>query len=141
MSSRIIDTIKKMKNVRKELAEATRHEQSLFVAPLSDVSLIPHIVDLFCKYGNVGRGMEVEKRKVLIFIVILLYSPRKIFGKNMSDNVNRMLSKILNVKRSVISDNSSGLLVEFEHYEDFRNDVSEVYDEIVKQLLDEGVMS
>lgn len=149
----IRNTISTIRKARKELQGAYERFETVSAPILRDMSLIPTIYEWFCELtsenGGVtnrqmyglssevikGEALAVERRKQFIFIVLFLYSPKRLFPDKMPSGLRRAISESLGIKcSSVISDNANDVLSRYDIYKVWAKDVESVLEKILDRL-------
>ncbi len=137
-----IEAIDKIKHIKKIVLKKER----TFSKPLiRDLAIIPEIYQIFTdglqKMGLTPNTKDVMQRKKFIFIILYLFSPTVLVGEKMKNGLRNAISNAVQVKsKSVISDNCSNLTFLYNRYEEFREDVKQLFCIVIEGLKDKGLI-
>lgn len=129
-----IQRIERIVKLRDMKAKISREERCASSPILSDFSLIDGIYDIFKSHTTIARSV-VMTRKEFIFIVVYLYSPSVLAGGKMGNGLREKIGDVLGIYgKSVISDNVSGLMVTYNIYKYFRDDIDAIFPDVMNWL-------
>jgi len=137
----ITETIRRIKKAREEFLRASAHEREISSPLLTDWSHVAKIYELFCRAAGVVGCMTVIQRKMFVFIIQYLYAPKSLIGAIMPKGLRMEIVKVTKIKaKTVISRCATSTLSEYKIYTQFRNDVNRIFEEIVSELSELGVL-
>ena len=137
----ITETIRRIKKAREEFLRASLHEREVSSPLLTDWSHVAKIYELFCKSAEVVGNMTVIQRKMFVFIIQYLYAPKSLVGAIMPKGLRMEIVKVTRIKaKTVISRCATSTLSEYKIYTQFRNDVNRIFEEIVSELCNLGIL-
>lgn len=118
-----------LKSLRGQHSEIENLIKELSRPVISDLSLLPQIYDIYTDYmREQNRGDDVRtvsNRKKFLMAVLYLYSPASLVGERMHRGLRKKISEVFGLATSSpISDNSVGLIIQYNAYSDFRTDVN-----------------
>lgn len=132
-----LENIFTLKEERQQLKDK---ERKLLSPHYTDVNLIPKIYDLYLKILDERacppRHDSINTRKKFIFIVLLLFSPRKFAGYVIQSSVAQKLSEVLKCSKAAISHQCDGIVFLYQHYKDLRNEVNDIIEKITSTIKD-----
>lgn len=99
---------------------------------LTDLSLIKTI------YENHFRsaGNDRNNRLSFVFVILLLYDPSFFAKGRIKRGLRKEIAKCLSVNaETVVSNYSAFLLWEYEHYTDFKQNVTNIYNNVYAELI------
>jgi len=136
MISEKINLIKEIEQLQELIAIK---EQQLNIPFLTDFNQIPVIYKWFLNISeNLNQPYQVGNvihRKKFLFIILLLYSPGTLIGKPMLRGLRDKLAKTLKLSsRSTISDNCANLIIYYNSFKEYRNDIDLVYQQLFDQI-------
>ena len=111
------------------------NNMDVFSEPLyTDMSKIDAMYEAFqsiyCK-----SKMTVNDRKKFLFVIILLYCPKKLAGKKMKSGLRDKIANILHMRQhSTLSNNVKDLVKEYDSDPNFKKDVSKAYNFITQNI-------
>ena len=132
LKSTIVSGVKELSRIYNNMDELERKED-VFSEPLyTDMSKIDAMYEAFqsiyCK-----PKMTVNDRKKFLFVIILLYCPKKLAGKKMKSGLRDKIANILHMRQhSTLSNNVKDLVKEYDS--NFKKDVSKAYNFITQNI-------
>jgi len=137
-----IGKVAALKKLREKVIELSDVMEELGEPILDDLSLLPRIYEaykrVFSRRGCPDEAMAVRNRKKFLMVVLYLYSPKALAGDRMRMGLRKQVSELFGLTTSTpISDNCSGLIVQYHAYADFRRDVDLIFKEVFDTLPDE----
>lgn len=126
--------VKELSRIYNNMDELERKED-IFSEPLyTDMSKIDAMYEAFqsiyCK-----SKMTVNDRKKFLFVIILLYCPKKLAGKKMKSGLRDKIANILHMRQhSTLSNNVKDLVKEYDSDPNFKKDVSKAYNFITQNI-------
>lgn len=133
--SEVFSSIYELRQIREKKKFLSIKEMELLKPKLTDYTLIPKIKSLYEEYVMHTNGEY--SRKKLIFIILFLFSQASLLGARSKKGVRRELSKIFpEIRPCSISNDISSLQFIFFRYHDFRTDVENAYEYIMKRLTE-----
>lgn len=128
-----IFSIMELMRIREQKSKLSDRETELVQARINDYSLIPRVKDLYFRFlSDTGRKYN---RKILLFVLLFLFSPSVLAGGRLSKGFRRELSKIFpDIRPCVISNDISDLFFQYQHYKDFREEAKASYKSIIEGL-------
>lgn len=134
MCKDIKTTIERIRKARKELQEAVFNEKFVSQPLLSDYSILPDIYSIFCNVIG-KKANTVNGRKIFTFVCLYLYAPRKFFGGRMPKGLRSAIAKATGTRTvTVLSACCPELLILYNNYSDFHEDVDNVYWSVINEL-------
>lgn len=138
--------IERIRRIRKEKSALSEEETKLSVPTLVDRSQMLRvkevIFDILKESGCPVQGSIAQIRRKFVFVVLYLYSPSTLAGGKMPDGLRESIASALGIQaKSSISNDFPDTVFQYEHYTDFRSDVHYIYDRLIEQLRNEGVIS
>lgn len=136
-------SIVELKSIREQKSRLTERENELASPELKDLTLIPQIYEWF-KEILASRDCppnpeSVTQRKKFLFILLFLFTPSTLAGGRLPNGVRAALAEVLpDVSPCVISNNIADILFIYQNYKDFRSDIGEIYDGILKRINARG---
>jgi len=147
-------TIADIKKAREEYLYAAERFRIVSAPVLQDMRLIPTLYEWFCELASKTNGDEtvrqvyglfpdvvsggalpVERRKQFIFVILYLYSPRRVFSGKMPNGLRRAICRTLGIGAStVISDNANDVLSRYNFYKTWARDVDSILEEILNRI-------
>lgn len=134
LKSTIVSGVKELSRIYNNMDELERKED-VFSEPLyTDMSKIDAMYEAFqsiyCK-----SKMTVNDRKKFLFVIILLYCPKKLAGKKMKSGLRDKIANILHMRQhSTLSNNVKDLVKEYDSDPNFKKDVSKAYNFITQNI-------
>ena len=134
LKSTIVSGVKELSRIYNNMDELERKED-IFSEPLyTDMSKIDAMYEAFqsiyCK-----SKMTVNDRKKFLFVIILLYCPKKLAGKKMKSGLRDKIANILHMRQhSTLSNNAKDLVKEYDSDPNFKKDVSKAYNFITQNI-------
>ena len=134
LKSTIVSGVKELSRIYNNMDELERKED-VFSEPLyTDMSKIDAMYEAFqsiyCK-----PKMTVNDRKKFLFVIILLYCPKKLAGKKMKSGLRDKIANILHMRQhSTLSNNVKDLVKEYDSDPNFKKDVSKAYNFITQNI-------
>jgi len=127
----MMECIDEILRLKKERQEADK-KLALFQVPiLSDRSYIPKVLEILKE--NIDSR---NSRYVFLFVILLLYDPGFFVDGRVMYGLRKDIAKCLGVKsESAISNQCSGIIFMYGHYEDFRKDVERAYEAVTSHIL------
>lgn len=105
----MFDEITDLESIHKQKREISEREEKLSTPKLNDLKLIPTIYVWFCEFHDSGhyKNNVVQLRKQFVFIILYLYSPRKLAcqwecGWHLAVALNMFRLKRLRQKRNIV---------------------------------------
>lgn len=126
--------------LRSKVKELSRTIDELGEPLLTDLSLLPCVYDayrrVFERRGRPGDAATVRNRKKFLLVALYLYSPKTLAGERMRrGGLRRAITALFGLTASTpVSDNCSGLVVQYRAYADFRRDVDIIFEEVCRSL-------
>lgn len=132
---KVQEKVCELSDVMKELGEPT----------LEDLTLLPEIYEaykrVYQRRGCPTEAMVVRNRKKFLMVVLYLYSPKALAGDRMRMGLRKKVSELFGLTTSTpISDNCTGLIVQYHAYADFRRDVDLIFQEVLDTLEDKLII-
>lgn len=132
-----------LRTMRNKILELSQIFEELGEPILTDLTLLPTIHEaykrVFARRGCPNDAMLVRNRKKFIMVVLYLYSPKALAGDRMRMGLRKIISDLFGLAtRTPISDNSAGLIIEYNAYADFRRDVDLILKEVFASLPDDS---
>ncbi len=123
----INDFMEKMSGIRKEEERLKREWLSLSTPILYDYGLLPELYRRFldarprvCPSVKAGSTLE---RRIFLFIILFLYSPRTLFGSKMKKGLRPRLAHLYGCDSTLLSYYCRNLAFHYRVYSDFREDI------------------
>ncbi len=137
----ISETIRNIRKAREELREATQKENLLCAPVLTDYSLIPRLYQIFCRLTDDMPAVNLDRRKVFIFIIQYIYAPRTLFGCKMPRGLRRRLAEALGLNAATsVSRWASETMHHYLVYTQFRIEANRIIGGMAEQMKDEGLL-
>lgn len=141
MFSRILE----IKNIRELKAGLSKREAELIQPTLTDINLVGKLYEWY-KEILTTQGSEwkdnILRRKKFIFIVLYLYCPEALAGGRMKYRLREKIAEALSINRNnSISNDLNNIVFSYQVYKDYRQDVDNIYGEIVRRLKMEGYIN
>lgn len=110
-SPTIITRINQILDAKVELDDAVQKFNSVSEPSYDDITLLPELWNMFCRYLKLHRHcanpQSVYERKLFIFLILTIYSPRTLAGGKMKLGLRDELGKLFGLNaRTPISDNA-----------------------------------
>lgn len=134
LKNTIVTGVKELSRIYDNMDDLEKKEE-VFSEPLyTDLSKIDAMYDVFrsvyCK-----SKMTVYDRKKFLFVVVLLYCPKRLAGKKMKNGLREKMAQVLDIKgKTALSDNVKDLVKIYDSDSDFKKDVSRAYKFITKNI-------
>lgn len=134
LKNTIVTGVKELSRIYDNMDDLEKKEE-VFSEPLyTDLSKIDAMYDVFrsvyCK-----SKMTVYDRKKFLFVVVLLYCPKRLAGKKMMNGLREKMAQVLNIKgKTALSDNVKDLVKVYDSDSDFKKDVSRAYKFITRNI-------
>ncbi len=134
LKNTIVTGVKELSRIYDNMDELERKED-VFSEPLyTDLSKIDAMYEAFqsiyCK-----SKMTVNDRKKFLFVIILLYCPKKLAGKKMKSGLRDKIANVLHMREhSTLSNNVKDLVKEYDSDPNFKKDVSKAYNFITQNI-------
>lgn len=127
------ERIETLQSIHIQKEDLERQEELLSRPAVTDVSLIKEYFDEFCKYKNTTLD-DIDERRVFLFVIIYLFTPRTIAGgMRMRNGVRGELSKVIpQASPCVISNNIANIGFLYRNYKWFREEVLDAIEHIAK---------
>lgn len=139
----MFDEIVDLESIHKQKCEISERELKLSAPKLNDLKLIPTIYTWFCEFHNSGhyKNNVVQLRKQFVFIILYLYFPQKLAcGGRMLNGLRDTLSDVIGLSaKTIISNDSNRLIVDYRTYKDFQTSVDQAYTFIMGRLEESNV--
>ena len=137
-----IGKIAALRKLRAKVNELSIVMKELGEPMLYDLTLLPKIhkayESVFIRRGCAEEAKAVRNRKKFLLIALYLYSPEALAGGRMRVGLRKKVSELFGLSTSTpISDNCSGLIVQYRAYADFRRDVDIIFREVLNTIGDE----
>jgi hypothetical protein len=135
-----------MESLQKRKRQILEEEEKLMRPTLTDKSLIGNIYDMFLVYmrelhPKVKDMNNTIQRSKFIFLILFLYSPKKLFGRNMKNGGLRdKIAAVTGCDRTHISHNCKNVLMYYRIYSEFHKDVDWLYGRIVERLKEMNLL-
>lgn len=131
-----IGRINAIKRVKAEIASVRESMNELGAPILTDWALLSDLYKLFNEsFSNRHVYSGVDHRRKFIFVALYLYCPASLAGERMPMGFRKALADTLGLNATTtISDNSTGLIVMYRSYPDFRRDVNLFYEKVMLHL-------
>nr|DAU82730.1 MAG TPA: hypothetical protein [Caudoviricetes sp.] len=141
-----IGKVTALRTLREKVAELSDVMKELGEPILEDLTLLPEIYEaykrVFSRRGRPDEAMSVRNRKKFLMVVLYLYSPKALAGDRMRMGLRKKVSELFGLTTSTpISDNCSGLIVQYRAYADFRRDVDIIFQEVLESLEDKIIVA
>lgn len=141
-----IGKVTALRTLREKVAELSDVMKELGEPILEDLTLLPEIYEaykrVFSRRGRPDEAMSVRNRKKFLMVVLYLYSPKALAGDRMRMGLRKKVSELFGLTTSTpISDNCSGLIVQYRAYADFRRDVDIIFQEVLESLEDNIIVA
>lgn len=137
-------SIIELKSIREQKSRLSEREKELEEPILTDLSLLDKLYEWFKEISynkEQKRDERILQRKKFIFITLCLYSPSTLAGGKMKIGLRNRLCEVLNLnEKSTLSKNLNNLSFHYQMYKYFRQDIDEIYAEIVKRLRIKGLI-
>ena len=104
-------------------------------AKLKNLEMIPAMFDIFSEYLN-KNGIKRNRMTdgEFVFIVLFMYSPKKLFGNNMEKGLRVAIGRTLNRSGICISHLSNEVLFYYSSYKTFHDETVRAYGVICNSL-------
>jgi len=134
MAGTIKDTLDRIRKSHSQLMEAVRNKKLVTEPLLYDLSMLADVYGIFCeKMGE--KAKTTTGRRIFTFLALYLYAPGKFYGGRMPKGLRSSIGRVTGVRAvTVISNNSTELLVFYQNYPDFRMAVENIYQEVMRRL-------
>lgn len=123
IEERLLDRIMKLSEIKERKAVLSREEQSLSEPPMSDLTMIGNIFDMFMDYCD-GVKKQLLFRKMFIFIILYFYSPSALAGSKMRRGLRERIAAVLGCTSSNISHDYKNVSFYYMTYRSFRQHVN-----------------
>jgi len=137
--------ISKREEINKKKEQLAKEEKETADPTLTDFTLIPEIYQEFCRLQllNPDHCLSVGDRKLLLFIILRLYSPLSLLeGRRLLYGLRSHLGDALKIApHSIISNNIKDLNFSYQTFKEFSKKIDELFDAIINYLVDRGMMS
>lgn len=140
-----IGKIEGIYRLQEQAKELNKQIEAMGAAMLTDPDLLTHIFSIYSWfYKRKGREEDmwkVHNRRKFLLITMYLYSPKSLAGAYLPDGIRRKIADLFNLSSSSpISDNRCGLLFSYLNYREFKKEVDELYDEVVRSLKERNLI-
>lgn len=128
--------IKQMESLSTQIGRLNRRLARLAKPRLTDYDLLPYLWSEFVEFSK-SRGNapgQVYERQKFLYVMMMLYCPMALIGRNMYGGLREALSDVIGVTGYVISNNLRDVRFLYANYKDFSADVEYFYDEIIGKL-------
>lgn len=136
--NKYFEKIERLKAIRQEKERLIKEEKDLSTPILTDYKKLPEIYKRFKDILNdrpcPPNINTVLQRKKFLFIVLYLYCPSVLCGDKSPNSIRERLSQLLRVNKTSISHNISDLVFMYQNYKDFKNEVDNVFYQIVDKI-------
>lgn len=130
--------ITRLSEIKEHRAVLDMEEKSLSTPSVTNTDLLPTILEYcreaFTELHPQGGVRSSEERRVYIFILLFLYSPRTLSGGKMSKGLRVKIASALGVESSNLSHYHADIWFRYQIYDDFRNDVNKVFEKVFEKL-------
>lgn len=140
MFSRILE----IKNIRELKTGLSKREAELIHPTLTDINLVGKLYEWYQEILTTGSEWRDNslRRKKFIFIVLYLYCPEALAGGRMKYGLREKIAEVLSISRSnSISNDINNIVFSYQVYKDYRQDVDNIYGEIMGRLKMEGYIN
>ena len=135
---RDFSSILELKSIREQKSKLSEREDELTKPTLTDLDMIGTLYKWFqeiISQKEMFKVGNVTQRKKFIFIILFLYSPSTLAGGKMKNGLRNKLAEVLEINaQTAISDNRNSLVLSYQLYKYFRQDVDWVFTEIMKRV-------
>ena len=141
-----ISNIKEFRELEKEKLKIIKRENELTTPLLTDFSLVKTISRYFWKIMEERKHSLVNsiafQRKMFLFILIYLYSPKYFYNNNMAHGFRKVISELFEYNsESAISNMGRDIVSQYLIYKDLRNDIDDIIRELVSMMKLGGIMN
>lgn len=139
---KVEEFIDRMTRISEEEDKLSSEKARLMKPILYDYVLIPDIYNVFVEEARKLKPClnvsSTDAKRVFLFIILYLYSPRTLFGNKMRKGLRPELKRLFNCDPTVLSYYSRNLSFFYQVYPSFRSNVNILLDAIMKTfVLDE----
>lgn len=129
---KIEEFIERMQCICDEESSLMKEKESLASPKLRDYKLIPELYDFFLGVVDEicpeARETTTLIRRMFLFVVLFLYSPRTLFGTKMRKGLRPALSHLFACDSTLLSYYARDLVFHYEVYSDFRKNINNLID-------------
>lgn len=135
---KVEEFIERMHRICDEESSLMKEKNALVTPRLRDYELIPELYDYCMKViGEVcPDAMEAptQVRRMFLFVILFLYSPRTLFGCKMRKGLRPILSRLFSRDSTLLSHYARDLVFHYEVYSDFRNNINDLIERVLSYL-------
>lgn len=137
----ITDRIRDIRKAREELRRAVRNESICCTPMLTDYSIVPKLYKMYRELTGDVSELDIDVRRMFIFIVQYFYAPRNLFGGKMPSGLRRVLANTMGVKaHSIVSRGAFETGPRYLIYSEFRQKVNDVFEKITDLMQKDGII-
>lgn len=134
LKNTIVTGVKELSRIYDNMDDLEKKEEVFSEPVFTDFDKIDVIYDTF-RSAYCKSKMSVYDRKKFLFVVVLLYCPKRLAGKKMKNGLREKLAQVLEIKgKTALSDNVKDLVLVYDSDPDFKKDVSKAYKFITNNI-------
>lgn len=135
---KVEEFIERMHRICDEESSLMREKNTLATPRLRDYKIIPELYD-YCM-GVIGevcpQAMETptQVRRMFLFVILYLYSPRTLFGCKMRKGLRPELSRLFSCDSTLLSYYARDLVFHYKVYSDFKENINGLIERVLVYL-------
>lgn len=131
----MLDNINQLYEAGRSVDRLNRRIDELTRPVLKDMSKIPDIYrSLSDDMRNEDCKLRVHYRKVFLMVVILLYSPTALIGRNMRSGLCSRIASVLRCGPTSVSHYAYSILFSYMKVKRFQRDVDHLYGKVISEM-------
>lgn len=126
-----------------DMAKIQAHVNNVFQSKLTDLSLIPQLYDWYqdCTLRNNFISDSHNHNKQFVFIMLMLYSPRSLYGAEIKRGLRKSIAAAININEdTALYRMRSKAAIWIKTYKAFSSEVTIAFDEIMNRLHAHGII-
>lgn len=136
------EVVSRLKEIKEERLRLNDEEQTLSSPAITDPDRIPEVLE-YCKesYRELHPNSKVrvsEVRRMYIFILLFLFSPKTLAGGKMSNGLRTRIAGAMGIESSNVSHYHADVWFYYTVYSDFRDDVNGMFALVFDKLKKEN---
>lgn len=139
--------IQQMKETRRAIHTLRDKQKALFTPAIKDLSHIPEVIHSFLQVQkNSGIQIrdickEVNKRRQILFIILLLYSPARLLGGQLPRGLRKAIAIALpGISPCTISQDLDKIYLWYNTYKEFSKETDRLYTSTIQLLREKGII-
>lgn len=133
-----MEELKKIFLLEKEEKEFLEKKNLILSPKFTDVNLIPKIYEIFIQVlGERDCPPRIDSsrtKKKFIFVILALFSPKKLIGGKIARDVRDKLAELMKCSKYAVSHQCENLSFEYLHYHGFSDSVDDVINKVLEML-------